>query len=159
MPQEQNPTQTNTSHGGRWQKGGRVTRRGLPRNQFLVMGLSAASSSAWSRMRNGQGNPISVWPGNVRELANCMERVVVLTRGSTVELGDLPERIRNYSPQSTNCGGSQTAELIPLAEVGRRPILQVIDAVGGNKSQAAQILGLDRKTLYRRLEQYGASVR
>ena len=48
------------------------------------------------------------------------------------------------------------AELVPLEEVERRYILRVLEAVGGNKTQAAQVLGLDRKTLYRKLERYPA---
>ena len=51
---------------------------------------------------------------------------------------------------------SDPTELVPLEEVERRYILRVLEAVGGNKTLAAQVLGLDRKTLYRKLEHYGA---
>ena len=51
--------------------------------------------------------------------------------------------------------GDDPSELVPLEEVERRYILRVLEAVGGNKTLAAQMLGIDRKTLYRKLEQYG----
>jgi two-component system response regulator HydG len=96
------------------------------------------------------------WPGNVRELSNCMERAVVLSRKNELDVDDLPEKVRDYAPPSSQ--GSKVEEAHDLArldEIERRHILKVMEAVRGNKSQAAQILGLDRKTLYRRLEQYG----
>jgi two-component system response regulator AtoC len=95
------------------------------------------------------------WPGNVRELANCMERAAVLARGTNVGLGDLPEKVRAYKALEGLPEGPQQEQLVPLEEVERRYILRVVEAVHGNKSQAAHVLGLDRKTLYRRLERYG----
>lgn len=95
------------------------------------------------------------WPGNVRELANSIERAVVLARGERIDVEDLPEKVREEPREPSSAAGRRSVELIPLAEIERRHIVAVLDAVDGNKSQAAQILGLDRKTLYRRLEQYG----
>jgi DNA-binding NtrC family response regulator len=97
------------------------------------------------------------WPGNVRELANCMERAVVLARGRYVGTDDLPEKIRDYRQGALRASGVETNELVALEEIERRYILRVLTAVHGNKSRAAQVLGLDRKTLYRRLERYGAA--
>ena len=97
------------------------------------------------------------WPGNVRELANCMERAVVLARGRNVGVDDLPEKVRDYRQGSLATTGIEPLELVALEEVERRYILRVLDAVHGNKSRAAQVLGLDRKTLYRRLERYGSA--
>jgi two-component system response regulator AtoC len=97
------------------------------------------------------------WPGNVRELQNCVERAVALTSGTAIEPADLPEKIRDYRSSHIVVSGSDPSELVSLQEVERRYILRVIEAVGGNKTQAAHILGLDRKTLYRKLEQYRAS--
>jgi DNA-binding NtrC family response regulator len=94
------------------------------------------------------------WPGNVRELESCMERAVVLARGRELGPLDLPERVRAFRP--ARLAGSEATELVALDEVERRYILRVLTAVHGNKSRAAQVLGLDRKTLYRRLERYGA---
>ena len=101
------------------------------------------------------------WPGNVRELQNCIERAVALTRGEEISVEDLPEKLRRHRPQQVLADGADLSSLTTLAEVERRYILLVLDAVGGNKTLAANKLGLDRKTLYRKLEQYqreGAAV-
>jgi len=98
------------------------------------------------------------WPGNVRELANCIERAVVLARGRSVTVEDLPEKVRDYRQAQVRSAGVETEEFVALEEIERRYILRVLEAVHGNKSRAAQVLGLDRKTLYRRLERYGSGV-
>jgi len=95
------------------------------------------------------------WPGNVRELANCMEHAAVLARGNLVEKADLPDKVRDTRHDETLVTTEEPAELLSLEEIERRYILRVFEAVRGNKSQAALVLGLDRKTLYRRLERYG----
>ena len=95
------------------------------------------------------------WPGNVRELRNVIERAVALTRFDTLTVEDLPEKIRDYRSSQVIFAGSDPGELVPLEEVERRYILHVLDAVGGNRTLAARTLGLDRKTLYRKLRQYG----
>lgn len=91
------------------------------------------------------------WPGNVRELQNCMERVMALSESSSIELADLPDSIRNYvaGPMPTATG--RPDELVTLEENERRYIQQVLDATRNNKSEAAKILGIDRRSLYRRL--------
>jgi two-component system response regulator HydG len=94
------------------------------------------------------------WPGNVRELSNCIERAVALLRESEITLADLPEKVRGYRSSHVLIASDDPTELVPLEEVERRYILRVIDAVGGNKSQAARVLGLDRKTLYAKLDRY-----
>ncbi len=94
------------------------------------------------------------WPGNVRELANCVERALVLSRGDAIDVSDLPEKVRGRRLSSVPAPDAP-GELVSLDEIERRHVLKVLEAVGGNKSHAAQILGLDRKTLYRKLEQYG----
>jgi two-component system, NtrC family, response regulator AtoC len=96
------------------------------------------------------------WPGNVRELANCIERAVALTRFAELVVEDLPEKIRAYARSHVVVAGSDPTELVPLEAVERRYILHVLDAVGRNRTLAAQTLGLDRKTLYRKLKSYGA---
>jgi DNA-binding NtrC family response regulator len=95
------------------------------------------------------------WPGNVRELQNCMERAVALARFEQLAVDDLPDRVRNYRPAHVLVVSDDPSELVPLEEVERRYILRVMQAAGGNKSIASRILGLDRKTLYRRLDSYG----
>ena len=93
------------------------------------------------------------WPGNVRELRNVMERAVALTRYSKITAEDLPEKIRDYRSSQVFIGGSDPSELLPMEEVERRYIRHVLQAVDGNKTLAARVLGFDRKTLYRKLRQ------
>jgi two-component system response regulator HydG len=94
------------------------------------------------------------WPGNVRELQNAMERAVALARYEQVTVDDLPEKVRKYHRSHVLVASDDPRELVPLEEVERRYILRVLEAVGGNKTLAADTLGLDRKTLYRKLERY-----
>jgi DNA-binding NtrC family response regulator len=93
------------------------------------------------------------WPGNVRELRNVIERAVALTRYNKLAVEDLPEKIREYRSSQVFIGGEDPSELVPIEEVERRYIDHVLRAVDGNKTVAARILGLDRKTLYRKLQQ------
>ena len=92
------------------------------------------------------------WPGNVRELRNVIERAVALTPYDMVTLGDLPEKVRAFRADTVFIGGQDPTELVPLEEVERRYIEHVLKAVDNNRTQAAKILGLDRKTLYRKLK-------
>jgi len=92
------------------------------------------------------------WPGNVRELRNVVERAVALTRFNKLAVEDLPEKVREYRSSQVFIGGDDPSELVPLEEVERRYIDHVLRAVDGNKTVAARILGLDRKTLYRKLQ-------
>ncbi len=94
------------------------------------------------------------WPGNVRELRNVIERAVALTRYDRLGVEDLPEKIRDFQSSHVFIGGEDPSEMVPLEEIERRYILHVLNAVGTNKTMAARILGLDRKTLYRKLRQY-----
>ena len=97
------------------------------------------------------------WPGNVRELQNCIERAVALTAYDQLGVDDLPERVRDYRPSQVILASDHPSELVTMDEIERRYILRVMDVVGGNKSLAAQILGFDRRTLYRKLERYGVA--
>ncbi len=109
-----------------------------------VTGLSAPAAQALLRYH---------WPGNVRELQNSIERAVALTEFEQLTLEDLPEKVKQRRPSEAQAGGAE--ELLPLDEVERRHILRVLRALNGHRTQAAQVLGLDRKTLYRKLERYG----
>ena len=96
------------------------------------------------------------FPGNVRELRNAVERAVTFTPGSWIHVEHLPARIRNYQPgteESSDLYGlaSKKEKLLSMAEVERRYIRHVLEEVGGNKRRAAAILGIGRRTLYRRL--------
>ncbi|WP_437645523.1 sigma-54-dependent transcriptional regulator [Sorangium sp. So ce362] len=94
------------------------------------------------------------WPGNVREIQNCIERAVALTRYQEITVDDLPAKIREHRPSHVLVAADDPSELVPLEEVERRYILRVLEAAGGNKTLAARILGLDRKTLHRKLDRW-----
>ncbi|AKV01558.1 Response regulator of zinc sigma-54-dependent two-component system [Labilithrix luteola] len=97
------------------------------------------------------------WPGNVRELENCMEHAVALARFDQITVEDLPEKIRAYRAERFVVAANDPTEIVTMDELERRYILRVLSLVGGNKSRAAQVLGFDRRTLYRKLERYGAA--
>jgi DNA-binding NtrC family response regulator len=94
------------------------------------------------------------WPGNVRELRNAVERAVALARSEEIVVEDLPKKIRAYQTSQVIIGSDNPAELTTLENVERRYIRHVLKTTGGNKTLAARILGLDRKTLYRKLRRY-----
>ena len=79
-----------------------------------------------------------------------MERAVALTQSERLDLADLPDKIRNFDSARVLFGGDDPQELVSLEEVQRRYISHVLDATGGNQTHAARILGVDRKTLYRK---------
>ncbi|HTB75194.1 MAG TPA: sigma-54 dependent transcriptional regulator [Polyangiaceae bacterium] len=93
------------------------------------------------------------WPGNVRELQNSLERAIALATFDHLRLEDLPERIRRPTPMAAVTEASDPEELITAAELERRYIAHVMATVKGNKTVAARILGLDRRTVYRKLTQ------
>jgi DNA-binding NtrC family response regulator len=97
------------------------------------------------------------WPGNVRELENCIERAVALSRFDELTLEDLPERIRTYRPDRFVMTADDVEEIISLDELERRYISRALKLLNGNKARAAQLLGVDRRTLYRRLGKYASS--
>ncbi len=90
------------------------------------------------------------FPGNVRELENIIERAVALTDGQTIGLLDLPEDIRNLEFDTLEGDGLPT-----LAEVERRYVIRILEKTGYNKRLAAQVLGVPRTTLWRKLKEYG----
>jgi DNA-binding NtrC family response regulator len=91
-----------------------------------------------------------VWPGNVRELENVIERAVTLTRGEKIVPEDLPPAIQG-SRGDRRVLDEAAERTLPLHEVEKEYIAKILEKTGGNKYQAAQVLGIDRKTLYRKL--------
>lgn len=92
------------------------------------------------------------WPGNIRELQNVCERLQILSEGHMIMINDLPESIRN--PQIID-EGLDFDPAIPLYSLEKRYILKALAHYGGNKTQAAQGLGITIKTLYNKLHEYG----
>jgi DNA-binding NtrC family response regulator len=88
------------------------------------------------------------WPGNVRELENVIQRLVVMTDGSLIEVPDLPSLMRFSALRKNGLNRS-------LAEVEAEHIRNVLASVDGNKTRAAGVLGIDRKTLREKLKRYG----
>jgi two-component system response regulator HydG len=83
-----------------------------------------------------------------------MERAVALTIYTQITVDDLPEKVREYRRSHVVIAGDDPSELASLEEMERRYILRVLEAAGGNKTLAAEILGVGRKTLYRKLERW-----
>jgi len=97
------------------------------------------------------------WPGNVRELGNCLERAVALAHFEEIQVEDLPDKVRQQKSPRPSLSGNDVPELLTLEEVERRHVLRVLEACHGNRTDAAKVLGLDRKTLYRKLLRWGVS--
>jgi DNA-binding NtrC family response regulator len=98
------------------------------------------------------------FPGNVRELQNAMERAVTFCHGRSIELEHLPTRIASYQDNMPEGGADELlglmidGPLLPtLDELEMRYIRHVLERVDGNKRRAAALLGIGRRTLYRRL--------
>ena len=88
------------------------------------------------------------WPGNVRELRNTIERMVVLSTNGTLDENDVPDALRT-APAATPLSATVT-----LGENEKAQILAVLKECGGNRSEAARKLGISRRTIYRKLDEY-----
>ena len=113
------------------------------RNGRHLAGFSRAAADTLARYD---------WPGNVRELENTVERAVVLSRGSAIEIDDLPPEVR----RGGLTGDGRTLSFAvgtPLEEIERRVIHATLAHVGGDKRLCAQLLGIATRTIYRRLEE------
>ena len=87
------------------------------------------------------------WPGNIRELENVIGNACMMADGSLVDINDLPESLR--APMSHDISTDEA--LLSLDEVQRRHVARVLEAVGGHKARAAEILGIGRATIYQML--------
>ncbi len=113
------------------------------------------------------------WPGNVRELENAIERAIIIASGRQIELGDLPDAIANSASAEgaaarhhramSVSNGNETGMFVPLPssmdEIEKRVIEETLKFTDGDKSQAARLLNIGRKTLYRKLEQFESDAR
>lgn len=122
------------------------------------------------------------WPGNVRELENCVQAMVAVNSGPVLTVADAPSSLRNFAEQRRGRvmqfvtaaggpnghvglmkgGGSQSSPeasfvtpVVPLVEMERRAILNALEYTKGDRVMAAQLLGIGRTTLYRKLKEYG----
>jgi DNA-binding NtrC family response regulator len=91
------------------------------------------------------------WPGNVRELRNAMEQMVVLSRGKRIGVRDLPAHIR----ESEGAGAAVSVGSGTLEDLEKQAIAQTLKACGGNRTRAAEQLGISRRTLHRKISEYG----
>jgi two-component system NtrC family response regulator/two-component system response regulator HydG len=101
------------------------------------------------------------WEGNVRELRNMVESLVVLAPSEEIALADLPEEYRRWAEepapepgQHAAAGGAGIAEGLTMDEIERRAILNALERTGGNRTQAAEMLGIGLRTLQRKLKEY-----
>jgi DNA-binding NtrC family response regulator len=88
------------------------------------------------------------WPGNVRELRNAVEKMSVLSTTGEIGIDDVPDEIKGASATLLSTEGT-------LGDTEKAKILAVLDEVGGNRTKAAEKLGISRRTIYRKLEEYG----
>jgi DNA-binding NtrC family response regulator len=95
------------------------------------------------------------WPGNARELENVIERAVALANGNNLTPDDLPERVRSNG-QTASLIARAKERRMTLRELEKEYIVEALRMTGGNKSRAAEILGIDRRTLHRKLDEYRA---
>ncbi len=103
------------------------------------------------------------WPGNVRELENIMERLVIFSRGPVIDVEDLAlagvrigERIEQKpETSSSNKPEGEGDKPLSLAEMERLHVISVLEQTGGNRTEAARLLGIDRKTLRQKLKRWG----
>ena len=122
------------------------------------------------------------WPGNVRELENCIQQMVAINTGPLLHLGDLPSAIQNFlmankaqamavaagsmmpnalpprMPAGSELLGSSVMPILPLTEMERRAIVHALEFTKGDRSVAANLLGIGRTTLYRKLKEYQLAV-
>lgn len=119
--------------------------------------LKKASATNHSQVRGFTKRAISKlvgmrWDGNVRELENIVERAVVLATGTTIDEADIPT---SASMSSEDFFGSATQDFPTLEQLERRYIKVILEKTGGRKDKAAQTLGMNRRTLYRKEREYG----
>ncbi|MDF7798458.1 sigma-54 dependent transcriptional regulator [Pontiellaceae bacterium B1224] len=92
------------------------------------------------------------WPGNIRELRNLVERMVVLAHGKMLDVTDIPTQVRE---QASGGDGVKIDAELTVDEMEKRMVIQALEKTGGNRTKAAEKLGISRRTLHRKLNQYG----
>jgi two-component system, NtrC family, response regulator HydG len=115
-------------------------------NRSQVKGFTAAAMNKLVSAR---------WEGNVRELENLVERMIVLAQGEFIDLADIPTLEQKGAE---DLFAQSSSDLPTVEQLERRYIIHVLERVGGRKEKAAQILGINRRTLYRKEREYGLVV-
>ena len=120
--------------------------------QHFVTGLAAENRKKIEGLTPDAMDMLAAysWPGNVRELRNIVERMIVLTRGDRLTVRDLPAQIRD-----TVHGRGTAASSLSIEEAERQMIIHALKLNAGNRSKAAQQLGISRRTLHRKLNEFG----
>jgi two-component system response regulator HydG len=117
---------------------------------------SASRGEAQKRLSPGAQDAMVnySWPGNVRELENALERAVILTSDDVIELAALPERVT--APEPVKLVDERPVRNPTLETIERAYIMWVLQSEAGNKTRAAETLGIDPSTLHRKLSRFGA---
>lgn len=97
-----------------------------------------------------------IWPGNIRELENVVERTVIMVRGDFITPEELPSGIHTIDPEN-NGTGIEFSKGKTLKEMEKAMILRTLEDTGGNRTRAAEILGISRRILQMKLKEYGVS--
>jgi DNA-binding NtrC family response regulator len=133
--------------------------------------LSLLAAHALRRARDAGARPTTIseealallaqydWPGNVRELENTIEHAALYARGAVITPEDLPEKIRNHSRPDDSKTNSMFEDMPSLEELERRYLIHVLQSVSGSRTRAAEVLGIDRRTLYRMAERYSINLK
>jgi len=120
--------------------------------RFLKIAISKAGKQVELTPAAVESLATYAWPGNVRELENMIERLVVFSRGNRIDMGDLPPTV---TPRAPALEKRLFDDLPTLEEIERRYLLHVLEQVGNNRTRAAEVMGIDRRTLYRMAERFG----
>jgi transcriptional regulator with PAS, ATPase and Fis domain len=131
-----------------------LTLHSLKRAQKLGARATTISEEALTQLK------LYDWPGNVRELENTIENAALYARGAVITPDDLPERMRQRDRKSERARRIQSLfeDLPSLEELERRYLLYVLQQVGGSRARAAEVLQIDRRTLYRMAERYSINL-
>ena len=117
-------------------------------NKRANKGITGITEKALARLRRHD------WPGNVRELENAVERAVIIAQGRLITVDDLPDSVRGAESESESSRSIEIEVGSSMEDVEKRVIIETLAHTHGDKTRAAQILGIGRKTLYRKLLQY-----
>jgi DNA-binding NtrC family response regulator len=132
----------------------RERREDIPLLVERFVRAAAAKSGKHVELSQGALDALSSyhWPGNVRELENMIERIVVFSRSRVIQVSDLPPTV---TPRGPAIEKRLFDDLPTLEEIERRYLIHVLEQVSGNRTRAAEVMGIDRRTLYRMAERFG----